>query len=399
MSPQSPIRSRLAIRNQKLASQKGRLVMLICAGFFMTWAHDSWAGSIWSIDNIQVDQINADPRTARELAIQESQFKALPILLKRITQESDSSKLPTLSPENMNSAVEGFEVNSERVSAQRYTAQLTVSFYPEAIRTLLRSAGITMVEPSNRPMLILPVLDEAKNGNLFDDRNFWRQAWINDAQNGLLVPWLVAKPDDFLTNSAGVSFKPELLISEPASFFSKRLVKNDVAGIVMVSAVRKDDQLMVSIKIWSTTTIQDLGTVNLTIQTNESNEVLMRRAVDLVSLKLDEKWKQSNLHDSSSQLRHIDIVFQLQSAADLVAVQKSLDNIPQIRARSLIALHRRAAQIQLEYLADLPQLKLALIQRGFSFVTNDEVPILRLSSSKNGGSVKTGEDSTLSPVP
>ncbi|MDI9409281.1 MAG: DUF2066 domain-containing protein [Candidatus Pacebacteria bacterium] len=376
------------------------LVMLMATLFIgLGWNKDARAGSVWSIDNIQVDQINADPRTARELAIQESEFKALPILLRRITQESDSAKLPTLSPENMSSAVEGFEVNSERLSAQRYTAQLTVSFYPEVIRNLLRTNGITMVEPSTRPMLILPILDEGRSGAIFDDQSQWRQAWLNDRQNGILVPWIVARSDDFAPYSSGGGFKPESLITEPNVFFSKRLSKNDVAGIVMASLVRKDDQLVITTKLWSGATIQELGSVTLTPLANESNDQLMRRAVDSVSRRLDDRWKLSSLHDHGAQMRSIDIVFQLQSVNDLVAIQKALDSIPQIRGRSLIALHRRAAQIQLEYGSDLAQLRSALIQRGFSFVTNDEVPILRLGSLRPAAAAKTAEDSTTSPSP
>ena len=339
------------------------------------------ARSVWSIDHIQVDQINADPRTARELAIQAAEFKALPILLRRITLESDWNRLPSLSHDAMAAAVEGFEVNSERASAQRYTAQLTVSFYPEVIRSLLRNSGIPLVEPSNRPVLVLPVyslpaLDEAGALTLWDDRNPWRALWLKDAQNGILVPWLTAKIDDF-----GVNARSETIVAEPNGFFNKRLLKNDIGGIVLATVQRREDGLVVTAKLWTATNMLELGSTSLSPLPNESSDAQMRRALEFVTLKIDGRWKTTNQHDGNSQSRRGDMVFQIQSIAELVAVQKILDNVSQIRSRSLVALHRRAAQYQLDYVSDWSQLKLALMQRGFLFVTNDEVPILRLSSS------------------
>ncbi|MCX8502122.1 MAG: DUF2066 domain-containing protein, partial [Alphaproteobacteria bacterium] len=370
MVSQSPVTTAICITRisegwRKIA-RPGLIGAMFLLGLWFGASGAALAGSVWSIDNIQVDQINADPRTARELAIQESQFKALPILLKRLTHESDWSRLPTLSANAMSSAVEGFEVNAERASAQRYTAQLTVSFYPEAIRSLLRSTGIAIVEPSSRPILVLPVLmlapsppttgppalspatpDEAKDLTLWDDRNPWRAAWLKDRQNGILVPWFVARVEDF-----PASTRPEALTTEPNSYFNKRLLKNDIGGILLASLQRKEEGWVVGAKIWTATNVQDLGTtavLALPAMPNESLESQMRRALDLVSLKLDSRWKTSSQRDTNSQVRHVDMVFQIQSVHELIAVQKILDNVAQIRSRSLVALHRRAAEFQLEY--------------------------------------------------
>ena len=57
----------------------------------------------------------------------------------------------------VNEVVQGFEVAHERRSGVRYLADFTVHFQPDAVRQMLRQAGVGFVETPSKPVIVLAV--------------------------------------------------------------------------------------------------------------------------------------------------------------------------------------------------------------------------------------------------
>jgi len=100
-------------------------------------------GETYEERGVAVDRTAATATQAREEALAEGRRVALQRLLERLAPPEDRARLPRLSDVQVLDLVQSFEVESERTSAVRYLAILTVRFQPEGIRTLLRQAGGT----------------------------------------------------------------------------------------------------------------------------------------------------------------------------------------------------------------------------------------------------------------
>ncbi len=79
-------------------------------------------------------------------------------MMKKLTLPEDWASLPEVDDSTAQNAVRGFQVASEKTSSTRYIAEMIVSFQPEAVRRLLRNAGIPFGETQARPAVLLPVL-------------------------------------------------------------------------------------------------------------------------------------------------------------------------------------------------------------------------------------------------
>jgi hypothetical protein len=106
------------------------------------------------VTGVAVDVTGASPLDARTRALAEGQRTAFRHLLQRMVPESSWPALPPASDSNVQAAVRGFQIASERASATRYIAKLDVSFHREAVRRLLRDAALPFTETSSRPMLL-----------------------------------------------------------------------------------------------------------------------------------------------------------------------------------------------------------------------------------------------------
>lgn len=351
--------------------------------FFQIGINNAIAGSLWSMSKVQVDQINIDSRSAKDLAILDGQYKALQLLFQRLTAPADWTKLPRPAKDELANLVEGFEVTSERALAQRYTAQLTISFHANAVRNFLKNAGVSIFEPSKRPFLIVPLM--ADQTNPFDGENKWRQIWINDPQNGILVPWKVLGENDINPQKTAENINPltsaESLFANPAEHFSKRLAKNDTILVMVAMVTMTPDGLKLSLNSSQPKfPIPDQATITLQINGNESTQQLLNRALISVSQLIDDQWK---INNASSNLRQqkATLVFQLQSLNELLQLNAIIDTVPQIQSRSLTALHRRGVQYDMVITSDLNKVKQALVQRGLSIQSNGDAPVFRFNQS------------------
>ena len=109
------------------------------------------------MSRIPVDASAADAVAAREQALVQGQVEGLRRLLRRLAPADAYGRLPVVGPAEIERYVQNFEIAEEQVASNRYLAQLTVGYQPDAVRELLQDHGLSYAERVSEPVVILPV--------------------------------------------------------------------------------------------------------------------------------------------------------------------------------------------------------------------------------------------------
>ena len=217
-----------------------RLAAVLAFSAAVVWSPMPAAASSFSsafvIADLPVDATGKSGVAARDAARDAGEKQALQLLLQRLTAPQDWPRLPVLSGEDVTDLVLDFEVESEHVSASHYLGRYTFRFDPKGIRDLLQSANIPFTELVSKPVVVVPVYQNAGETHLWDDPNPWRGAWNAAHGPAGLVPWIVPVGD--LTDVQSVDV-PDVQHPAPDKLagLSQRYGGGDV---VIASAVEQD---------------------------------------------------------------------------------------------------------------------------------------------------------------
>jgi Uncharacterized protein conserved in bacteria (DUF2066) len=331
------------------------------------WAQsDAQAGvaDVFTVANVPVDATAASAEAARDAARLAGEHLAYNMLLAKLTLVADATRLPPATDAILNDVIQGFEVANERHSTVRYLANYTYHFRPDAVRALLRKAGVPFAETMSKPLVVLPVLDAAGGPVLWDDPNPWRDAWNQRNVPAGLVPLIVplGGVDDVATIDAGGAIKGD---SAALVKMSQRYGGADVL-VSHATIVKAGDQE--SLNVASTRYVPgSTGSPQTSIRSyvlgpGEDETALLSRAVTDTVSQLEEQWKSANILDLN-QSGTLTAVVPITGLPDWVAVSDRLAAVAAIQKTDLLALDRRQAQVSIRYVGDLAQLRLALAQR------------------------------------
>src|SRR5512132_492876 len=140
-------------------------------------AHAEADSAVFQVSGIPVDTTAKDAVTARSQALEQGKKQGLERLMRRLAPAQEQNQLPSVSDLNIERYVRNFEITSEELSPTRYIAKLTVSYEPDAVRELLRSAGVSFAQESSLPIVVVPLYDGPDGARLWSDKNPWWQAW------------------------------------------------------------------------------------------------------------------------------------------------------------------------------------------------------------------------------
>jgi hypothetical protein len=328
---------------------------------------------LFTVSPVPVDITAENAIAARDKAIAEGETRAFGMLIERLVRPEDRKNVPKVTPAQMNNLVQGFEVANERRSGVRYLADYTVHFRGEAVRSLLRGAGISFAETASKPVLVLAVYNLDGNSLLWEDSNPWRNAWQNGNPGSGLVPVVrplgeiedlqaidaagaVAGADDKIRAIAQRYANADVLVSAA----TPRLDGGKVSGLD-VTTTRYTPGAPGGEQRWVVADVANPG---------ESTDALMRRAVGDVMQQVEHAWKDVSTPDAKVTGVLVARV-PATSLQDWIAVRDRLAGIPAVRGSRLVSLDRQGATVELRYVGDPQQLRLALGQRDLELSGND----------------------------
>jgi hypothetical protein len=326
---------------------------------------------IFTVAAVPVDATAANANAARDTARAEGERRAYRILLDRLTLAADHDKLPPANDALLDDLVSGFEVAKERVSGVRYLANYTYHFRADAVRAMLRKAGIAFAESRSKPVVVLAVLQGDAGAQLWEDPNPWRDAWAKAPPRRGLVPFVVPYGElqdvQAIDADAAVKGDPEH-IQAIAQRYGGADVLVSVAKLgtadphtLAVSSTRRSAEGATAAQSWDKTYAAASG---------ESDADLMLRAVAGTEQQVEEDWKTANLIDFG-HAGTLNVRVPVETLKDWIAIRAKLAAIPAIQRSDLLALGRDEARLAIHYYGAPEQLQRALAQRDLALSGSD----------------------------
>jgi hypothetical protein len=348
------------------AAAGGVRYLVLAAAAWLAWAGMAAAQletSAFTIRDVSVDRTAATAAAARDAALLEGQRTAFRRLLERLVPRSEQRRWPNPSDARLGDLVENFEVQTERTSAVRYIATLTYRFRAEEIRSLLRIASVPFAETYSKLYLVLPVLRREGLTLLWDEPNPWRAAWNGSPALDGLMP--IRLPLGDLADISEVN--AEQAARGDAARLAPLMARYGAAGVFVADATLEAGAggrpvLQVAVSHIGGAAGDQTVIESFTAEAGEEEAALMARAVRGTARAIEERWKSEQLLQFGREAK-LTVTVAYGTIGDWVAIQKRLAELPHVRRTEIISLSRSEAVVDIAYLGDENQLRLALAQR------------------------------------
>jgi hypothetical protein len=354
--------------------------LLLALGFLAAAPAGAWAAvDPFSVTGVAVDATAATASAARDTALAEGQRKAFRQLLERLTAPADAGRLPHLSDAEIVPLVAGFQVQEERTSAVRYLATLTYSFRPNAVRALLRNAGIPFAETASRPVLLVPVLKTGAGARLlWEPANVWWRSWLDKPPPTGMVPVVVPTGD--AEDMAALPAAPADTVSPAA--LAPLLQRYDAGEALIAEAALDAAGVLVTLR--RPGVADPLFSERIAQSAVESQGDLLRRASLRVVQGLEERWKHETVVLPQDDAGGLVVHVPLHSLDDWLELRRRLAATGFVQGIALKSLSRSEAIVGLSFAGDANQLKLVLAQRQLALEETPDGWTLRLTGVQTG---------------
>lgn len=319
---------------------------------------------VFTVSAVHVDESAAAAADARTTALARGERRAFDELMRRLTVRADRDRLPRPSAEAVSGLVQDISIANEKNSRVRYIADITYRFKAQAVRALLRGNQLRYSETRSKPVLVLPLLDQAGTLALWEDPNPWRNVWTAaPAVRGGMVPFKL--PEGGLRDIADIS--ADLAAAGDADRLAAIGARYQTDAVIVARATvgsGRDGRAEIGITAVTYGSAERDQTVVTTVLANpgESLDATLERArretVDLI----EDHWKSAN----SIQFEQNSVMvaeMPLKSLREWVEAQKRFRSVAQIQRVDLVLMSREEARFNLFYFGDASQLKLALAQQ------------------------------------
>ncbi|MEK9670941.1 MAG: DUF2066 domain-containing protein [Rhodospirillaceae bacterium] len=355
----------------------------------VTPAAPAWARvpNPYEVRGVEVDVTASTATEARQQAHRDGQVRAMRILVERMTLRNDYPRIPQLSPDEITEYIQDFSIAEEKTSAVRYLAKLNYRFRPGEVRDLLRAFNIPFAETPSKPVLVLPMLQQAGAMLLWDEPNPWRAAWQRRSSQVSLVPTILPLGD--LKDVATIGVEQ---VTQGDRQRLQAMADRYGAGSVAVAfaSIRHDPAkslwiLDVTLTRYNVTIDPQTTVVTYVSDFGETSGSLLARAALAVTHLIEDNWKRDNLLQSGRQ-DAIAVDVPIASLGDWVGIKARLGKVAVVRELEMVMLSRGRAQIILHFIGDVGQLIIALEQADFALRGQGETWTLEsLAARKTAG--------------
>jgi hypothetical protein len=254
-------------------------------------------------------------------------------------------------PAEIERYVQNFEIADEQVASDRYLAQLTVGYQPDAVRELLQDHGLSYTERVSEPVVILPVYRTGEGAQLWPENNPWWQAWANHLDSERLLRLVLPLGD----------------LQDMAAVTPDRAMAGDTAGAAAPATTPSALELEMR--------RGGVGETNppetFVAAPGQTLDDLMAEAVVGVQNSLDEQWKSANLlrYDQRAVMV-VDIP--IAQLSDWVEISRGLDGLTEVTDVEVATFARDKVRAQISYIGDQLGLEEALRRVGLALSREGE---------------------------
>ncbi len=315
---------------------------------------------VYAISRVAVDVTAQSASAARAEAHARGQAEAFGRLVSRLVPRASQPDVPTPDPGQLANLIASFQVTQEKTSAVRYLAEMTVRFKPGQVRNWLRDAGVAFAETPGKPILVIPVFDNAGRIYLWEDGNPWLQAWGRLDLSGGLAP--LRTPLGDLSDIATLSADQALTGAEPQiAALARRYDANQSIVVFGRLPEAEPTRLAVTASRYGDDGLTQTSVESFERAEDESEAAFLRRAAAAVADAMDETWKRDNLLDFSQQTA-ITVSVSFSALPEWLDIRNRLEGVPLIARADIVRLSRDSATLDLYFVGAQEQLALAFAQ-------------------------------------
>lgn len=339
----------------------------------------SASDELFTVNDIKIDITAETASEARKQAMFEGQQKALLLVFERLTAKFDRLYLPEPAEAEIVELVQDVVVSSEKSSAVRYIASLTIRFKPEAIKKALRAEGIAFTENKSEPVLILPLFRTWAEATplLWEENNPWLAAWAAASFDAGLVPIVVPFGD--LADISAISAEQALRMSPQAiNKIAKHYEVKTVytAEASLIGGIEPKIEVMLK-RAGKTLEMQGIISIDRKEDSNLKKDFSF--AVQELVKEIEDRWKQTEVIQFNIASKLV-VMVPVNSLSDWICVRKQLDNIKLINRHELQAMKRDRVQVKLSFSGSIGRLISTLAKHDFTLEHADGYWILQPSS-------------------
>ncbi len=301
--------------------------------------------ALFTVSNLPVDVTGKSASEAFTTAIAEGRPRAFQILFRRLTQQKDWGRQPTLDQAALQRLSRGYSVANERRSTTRYVANVTYMFNPDAVTRLLRSSNIAFTQGGANRILVVPMAPNVSGGA-------WAQALgAPNVQQETLVPYSLPNADEMraMANMTfdGASWNDVAAAAGRIRATEVALVQANYAGGKVTVNVRRIGQAGGSTR------------ASVDVPTTQTLGAAYPAAAIAAANAIDDMWKSRTTVDPNQRNR-ITADLRVLTLAQLGEVQNVLSDVSQVTEVKLMAMNLGYARMQIAYMGSTDQLREAL---------------------------------------
>ena len=176
------------------------IFFLILVFIFNEFSTNKVLAKNYSVSNVQIEEIY-DLNFDKSKVIDSAFKKSFKILIYKIVEKKDRSKLDNIPLKEIKSLIENFSITDEKFINKNYKSKFEVQFNKKKILKFLEKKGVISSLPKKVEIFILPLLIEAKTSNLiYLNENIFLKNWKSETQEYFLLNYVLPNEDieDFL---------------------------------------------------------------------------------------------------------------------------------------------------------------------------------------------------------
>jgi len=305
------------------------------------------------------------PNLIKKKIIEEAFLEAFKELVAKITISDDSKKINTNNLKIIESLVDSFTIVDEKFIKKQYIAKFEVNFNKKEILEFLESKNIFPSIPSEKKLLLMPILIDVKKNDMFlFSENLFYKNWNEQDEKYYLIKYVLPNEDLDDINLINKNLKN---IEEYN--FEKIITKYELKDFIIIIIFKDDENL----KILSKVNINN----NLVISNQNFKKTDIRNVDELLktikSLKTiyENHWKKINQINTSIKLS-LNIVLDSKNYVLINKFEEYLKNLDLVSSYYINHFSNESIHYKIIYNSSPDKFIKGILRKGFKIDTSSE---------------------------
>jgi hypothetical protein len=263
-------------------------------------------------------------------------------LLSMITTSGDKNKIKNIKLKELKSMIDSFTIKDEKFINNEYFAKLETSFNKKKILNFLEKRNIFPSIPLRNKVLLVPILIDSENENIYlFNNNIFYEKWNDIKDNYQLLDYLLPSEDLEDLNKL-----QEMLGSIETYDFTDLIKRYDLKDYIIsiIYSNKNEIKVLSKINLNNSLKINNQNFSNLSL----SNEIDFNKILKILKNIYEDEWKKNNEINTSIKLP-MTISIKSTDYKKIVYLEEALASIDLISNFYILNLNNKFTQYKIIY--------------------------------------------------